>query len=177
MPKPAFDFSENLLNLDIRQILRILPHRYPFLLVDRLEELEIGKRVVATKNVTINEPFFVGHFPDHPIMPGVLILEMMAQAGGVMLLARDEHMGKLAYLAGVEKARFRKPVLPGDVLKAEIVMLRGRGGMGWVKGTARVGEAVVCEAELAFALVPRDAAAAAEEGHADGGDKEHGDKA
>ena len=144
------------MQLNIQQILQTLPHRYPFLLVDRVDELEIGKRVVAIKNVTINEPFFEGHFPDHPIMPGVLIIEMMAQAGGVMLLASDEHKGKLAYLAGVEKARFRKPVLPGDVLRAEIIMLRGRGGMGWVKASATVGETVVCDAELAFALVPRD---------------------
>ncbi len=146
------------MQLDIRQILQTLPHRYPFLLVDRVDELEVGKRVVATKNVTINEPFFVGHFPDHPIMPGVLIIEMMAQAGGVMLLASEEHKGKLAYLAGVEKARFRKPVLPGDVLKAEIVMLRGRAGMGWVKATATVGETTVCEAELAFAVIAREKA-------------------
>ena len=144
------------MQLDIRQILQILPHRYPFLLVDKLEELEVGKRVVALKNVTINEPFFVGHFPDRPIMPGVLIIEMMAQAGGVMLLAREEHMGKLAYLAGIEKSRFRKPVVPGDVLRAEVTMLRGRGSMGWVKATATVDGAVVCEAELAFAIVPRD---------------------
>jgi 3-hydroxyacyl-[acyl-carrier-protein] dehydratase len=143
--------------IEAGDILRLLPHRYPFLLVDRVLEVEPGQRVVAVKNVTINEPFFAGHFPDHPIMPGVLIIEMMAQAGGVMLLTTEEHKGKLAYLAGVEKARFRKPVLPGDTLRAEVTMLRAWGGMGWVKAAAYVGEKLVCDAELAFALVARDA--------------------
>jgi 3-hydroxyacyl-[acyl-carrier-protein] dehydratase len=141
-----------------KELLEILPHRYPFLLVDKVLELESGQRVVALKNVTLNEPFFVGHFPGNPIMPGVLILEMMAQIGGVMLLTMDEHKGKLAYLAGVEKARFRKPVLPGDTLISEITLLRARGGMGWVKASTKVGDKVVCEAELAFALVARETA-------------------
>ncbi len=144
------------LTYEAKEILRILPHRYPFLLVDRVLELEPGKRVVALKNVTLNEPFFVGHFPGTPIMPGVLILEMMAQAGGVMLLTLDAHKGELAYLVGVEKARFRKTVLPGDTLTAEIVMLKSRSNMGWVKATAHVSGKLVCEAELAFALIPRD---------------------
>ena len=144
---------------EARDILRILPHRYPFLLVDRILELEPGLRIVAIKNVTINEPFFVGHFPGHPIMPGVLIIEMMAQAGGVMMLMQEEHKGKLAYLAGVEKARFRKPVLPGDSLRTEITMLKGRGSVGWVKATAHVGDKLVCEAEISFALIARDEAA------------------
>jgi beta-hydroxyacyl-ACP dehydratase FabZ len=143
--------------IEAKEILRILPHRYPFLLVDRVLELEPGQRIVAVKNVTLNEPFFTGHFPGEPIMPGVLIIEMMAQAGGVMMLALEEHKGKLAYLAAVEKARFRKPVLPGDSLRAEITMLKGRSGMGWVKATAHVGEKLVCDAEIAFALVARDA--------------------
>lgn len=138
-------------------VLDILPHRYPFLLVDKVLELEPGTRVRALKNVTFNEPFFVGHFPGHPVMPGVLIIEMMAQAGGVMLLTQDEHKSKLAYLAGVEKARFRKPVLPGDTLIAEVTMLRSRSGMGWVKALAYVGDALVCEADLAFAVVAPDA--------------------
>jgi 3-hydroxyacyl-[acyl-carrier-protein] dehydratase len=143
------------LPLGAKELLEILPHRYPFLLVDKVVELERGQRVVAVKNVTVNEPFFTGHFPGNPIMPGVLIVEMMAQAGGVMLLSLDEQKGKLAYIAGIEKCRFRKPVLPGDTLVAEITMLRARGNMGWVKATARVDEKVVCEAELAFALVER----------------------
>lgn len=144
------------MEIDAQQILRILPHRYPFLLVDRILEVDAGKRAVAVKNVTINEPFFVGHFPDHPIMPGVLIIEMMAQTGGVMLLISEANRGKLAYLAGVEKARFRKPVLPGDTITAEVEMIKARGSVGWVKATARVGDKVVCEAELSFALISKE---------------------
>lgn len=139
-----------------KELLRILPHRYPFLLVDRVLEIEPGQRAVAVKNVTFNEPFFVGHFPGNPIMPGVLIIEMLAQTGGVMLLVTDEHKNKLAYLAGIEKARFRKPVLPGDTLTAEVTMLKSRGSVGWVKATAKVGDKLVCDAELSFALVPRE---------------------
>ena len=145
------------MELEAKDILKILPHRYPFLLVDRVLEVEPGKRIVAQKNVTINEEFFVGHFPGAPIMPGVLIIEMMAQSGGIMLLTIEENHGKLAYLAGIEKARFRKPVLPGDTLIAEIIMLRTRASMGWFKASAKVDGKVVCEAELVFALVDRDA--------------------
>jgi beta-hydroxyacyl-ACP dehydratase FabZ len=144
------------LTLDANEILHILPHRYPFLLVDRILELEPGKRVVGQKNVTMNEHFFVGHFPGHPIMPGVLIIEMMAQVGGVMLLKTEGNAGKLAYLAGVEKARFRKPVVPGDTLTAEITIVRSRGNMGWTKAEARVDGTLVCDAEISFALVPRE---------------------
>jgi beta-hydroxyacyl-ACP dehydratase FabZ len=144
------------LTLDASEILHILPHRYPFLLVDRILELEPGKRVVGQKNVTMNEHFFVGHFPGHPIMPGVLIIEMMAQVGGVMLLKTEGNAGKLAYLAGVEKARFRKPVVPGDTLTAEITIVRSRGNMGWTKAEARVDGTLVCDAEIAFALVARE---------------------
>lgn len=144
------------MTLDASEIFQILPHRYPFLLVDRILELEPGKRVVGQKNVTMNEHFFVGHFPGHPIMPGVLIIEMMAQVGGVMLLKAEGNANKLAYLAGVEKARFRKPVLPGDTITAEIVILRERGNMGWTKAEARVDGVLVCDAEISFALVPRE---------------------
>ncbi len=144
------------MEIDAQQLLRILPHRYPFLLVDRIIEVEEGKRAVGIKNVTFNEPFFVGHFPDHPIMPGVLIIEMMAQAGAVMLLGSDAYRGKLPYLAGIEKAKFRKPVLPGDTLTAEVEMIKSRGTVGWVKATAHVGDTLVCEAELSFALVSRE---------------------
>ena len=139
--------------LDARQILKILPHRYPFLLVDTIVELVPGERVVGTKNVTINEEFFVGHFPGHPIMPGVLIVEMMAQTAGVMLLTLPEHVGKLAYLAGVDKARFRKPVLPGDTLVATVSLLRARSNVAWVKAETRVNDVLVCEAELSFSLI------------------------
>jgi len=144
------------LELSAKELLDILPHRYPFLLIDRVLEVEPGVRAVGLKNVTFNEPFFVGHFPGHPIMPGVLIIEMMAQAGGVMLLTLPEHRGKLAYLAGVEKARFRKPVLPGDTLVAEVTMLKARGHIGFVEAKVKVGEDVVCSAELMFALQTRN---------------------
>lgn len=141
--------------LDTKQILAMLPHRYPFLFVDKVLELEPGARAVAVKNVTINEPFFQGHFPGHPIMPGVLLIEMLAQIGGIMLLALAEHKGKLAYLAGVDKTRFRKPVQPGDTLVAQVVMTRVRGNVGWAKGEARVDDKLVCEAELIFSLADR----------------------
>ena len=147
------------MEIDAQQLLRILPHRYPFLLVDRVLEVEEGKRAVGLKNVTFNEPFFIGHFPDHPIMPGVLIVEMMAQAGAVMLLGSPGYQGKLPYLAGIEKAKFKKPVLPGDTLIAEVEMIKSRGMVGWVKATARVGDTIVCEAELSFALVNKNPAA------------------
>jgi beta-hydroxyacyl-ACP dehydratase FabZ len=143
------------LEISAKELLNILPHRYPFLLLDKVLEVEPGQRVVGVKNVTVNEQFFVGHFPGAPIMPGVLIIEFMAQAGGVMLLTLDEHRGKLAYLAGVEKSRFRKPVLPGDTLIAEVTMVRSRGNVGWVKAEAKVDGRVVCEAEMSFALMPR----------------------
>lgn len=144
------------LPIEAQTLLRILPHRYPFLLVDRVLELEPGKRILARKNVSINEPYFVGHFPNTPIMPGVLQLEMMAQAGGVLLLLPPENAGKLALLTGIEKARFRRPVVPGDVLEVEITVTRFRGVMGWVHGEARVEGKVVSEADISFALAEGD---------------------
>lgn len=140
--------------LEIEAIKEILPHRYPFLLVDRILELEPGKRAIGIKNVTVNEPFFQGHFPQRAIMPGVLIIEAMAQVGGIMILSVEEHRGKLAYLGTVDGVKFRRPVVPGDTLQMETELLRIRGNMGRVRCAARVGDQSVAEAEIMFALVP-----------------------
>lgn len=142
--------------LDIQDILRILPHRYPFLLVDRITEIVRTKRIVALKNVTANEPYFVGHFPDHPIMPGVLVVEAMAQAGGVLLLTefpdRDE---RLLLFTGIEKAKFRRPVSPGDQLRIEVDVLVWRGTAGRMQGKAYVGGKLACEAIVTCRLLPK----------------------
>ena len=142
--------------LDIEDIQRILPHRYPFLLVDRILELEPGMRAVGLKNVTINEAFFQGHFPGHPVMPGVLVVEAMAQVGGVLLLSMTGNDGKIAYFGGMDKVRFRKPVLPGDTLITEVELLRSRGDIGKVRVTGRVNRQIVAEGEYIFALVDRN---------------------
>ncbi len=139
--------------LDIDAIKEILPHRYPFLLVDRILELDPGVRAVGLKNVTANEPFFQGHFPLHPVMPGVLIIEAMAQVGGVMILSIDENKGKLAYLGTINDAKFRRPVVPGDALEMEVVLLRIRGNTGKVRCIARVDGQEAASAEILFALV------------------------
>ena len=140
--------------MSIDEILQVLPHRYPFLLVDRILELEPGKRAVGLKNVSINEGFFQGHFPGHPVMPGVLLIEAMAQVGGVILLSMSGNEGKLAYFAGMDKVRFRRPVLPGDSLISEVEVVKHRGSFGWVKGVARVDGQIVVEGELSYSLVP-----------------------
>jgi UDP-3-O-[3-hydroxymyristoyl] N-acetylglucosamine deacetylase/3-hydroxyacyl-[acyl-carrier-protein] dehydratase len=143
-------------SLSIDQIKEIMPHRYPFLLVDRIESLEEGKRVVGIKNVTINEPFFQGHFPGHPIMPAVLIIEAMAQVGGVLLLSMVEKpKEKLVYFMAIDKAKFRKPVFPGDQLRFELEMLRLRMNTCKMRGKAFVGEDLVAEAELLSVLMDR----------------------
>lgn len=139
---------------DIASIMEIMPHRYPFLLVDRITELEPGRRVVGLKNVSINEPFFQGHFPRHPIMPGVLIIEAMAQVGGVLLLSSvDDPRGKLVYFSGIDAARFRQSVLPGDQLRFELELLKLRGPLCKMRGTGWVGDALVAEAELMSTIV------------------------
>ena len=144
--------------LGVTEIQELLPHRYPFLLVDRITELEVGRRVVGLKSVTINEPFFRGHFQDHPIMPGVLIVEAMAQVGGVLLMrtldVKAEH--KVIYFVGIDKARFRKPVVPGDQLRftIEIRHLRSRNCRMW--GEATVDGKLVAEAELSCVVVDRE---------------------
>ncbi|MCP4549060.1 MAG: bifunctional UDP-3-O-[3-hydroxymyristoyl] N-acetylglucosamine deacetylase/3-hydroxyacyl-ACP dehydratase [bacterium] len=141
---------------NIRDILRLMPHRYPFLLVDRLLDMEDGKKVVGIKNVTINEPFFQGHFPGHPIFPAVLILESMAQTGGILLLSTvDNPKGKLVYFLAIDNARFRKPVLPGDQLRLELTMLRLRKSGCKMRGEAYVDGALVAEADLLAKVVER----------------------
>jgi 3-hydroxyacyl-[acyl-carrier-protein] dehydratase len=138
--------------LDINEIQQIIPHRPPFLLIDRILELEPGKRAVGLKNVTMNEPFFVGHFPGNPVMPGVLIVEALAQVGSVSMLAVEENRGKLGLFAGIDEFRFRGQVKPGDTLILEVEIIRLKGPIGKGKATARVGDAVVAEGGLMFAL-------------------------
>ena len=135
---------------DINEIMKLLPHRYPFIMVDRILELIPGKKVIALKNVTINEPFFQGHFPENPIMPGVLIIEAMGQAGAVLAaksLERESH-GSLIYFMGMDKVKFRKPVTPGDQLIFEIKFLKQRRNVFRMSGTAYVDENIVAQAEL-----------------------------
>ncbi|MDX2478831.1 MAG: 3-hydroxyacyl-ACP dehydratase FabZ [Desulfuromusa sp.] len=138
-----------MLVLNIQQIMKVLPHRYPFLLVDRIEEVEEGSMVFGYKNVTINEPFFQGHFPEQPVMPGVLIVEAMAQVGGAYVSVIDKiGEGRVTYFVGIDKARFRKPVLPGDVLRMEVELLSKRRGIYQFSGKAYVGDTLVAEAKL-----------------------------
>ncbi len=138
--------------LTIQEIKEIIPHRYPMLLVDRVEELEEGKRVVAKKNVTINEPFFQGHFPHEPVMPGVLRVEAMAQAGAVALLSLEDFRGKTAYFGGLDKAKFRKKVTPVDTLILEVEIIKVKSAAGIGKGIAYVDGKKVAEAELTFMI-------------------------
>ena len=135
------------------QIMEIIPHRDPFLLIDEVEELEVGKRVVATKFISPDSFWFPGHFPGHPVTPGVLIIEMLAQAGAVCALSMPENQGKIAFFAGIDKAKFRRQVLPGDTLRLEVEMLRVRGNFGMGKGTATVGGERAASAEITFALM------------------------
>jgi 3-hydroxyacyl-[acyl-carrier-protein] dehydratase len=141
-------------SLDWEDIKRILPHRYPFLLVDRILSLEAGKRIVGLKNITINEPFFQGHFPGRPIMPGVLIIEALAQVGGILaLVSTPEHLGNPSvFLMGLDKVRFRKPVVPGDQLVLELEALRGGKKFWRMQGKAFVNKTLVTEAELMAAV-------------------------
>lgn len=138
--------------LTIEEIKAIIPHRYPMLLIDRVEELEAGKRIVAKKNVTANEPFFQGHFPMEPVMPGVLIVEAMAQAGAVALLSLVDFQGKTAYFGALDKVKFRKKVVPGDSLRLEVEIQKIKGSAGVGKGIAYVDGKKACEAELTFMI-------------------------
>ena len=139
--------------LDINQIMDIIPHRPPFLLVDRIVEVEAGRRAVGIKNVTMNEPHFAGHFPVNPIMPGVLIVEALAQVGSVAMLLVEENKGKLGLFAGIDGMRFRGQVKPGDVLRLEVEITKLKGPIGKGQATATVEGKVVAEGELMFALI------------------------
>jgi 3-hydroxyacyl-[acyl-carrier-protein] dehydratase len=142
--------------LDINEIQRILPHRYPFLLIDRVVDLKRKQRIVALKNVSINEPFFGGHFPNMPIMPGVLIVEAIAQAGGALLLTEvEDRDDKLMAFTGIERARFRRPVMPGDQLRIEVEVKAWRGTAARMEGRVFVGQKRVAEATVTCQLVPR----------------------
>ncbi len=138
--------------LDINEIKDIIPHRYPFLLVDRILEVEEGKSAIGIKNVSANEEFFNGHFPDYPVMPGVLIVEALAQVGAVAMLKKEENKGRLAFFTGIDKCRFKRQVKPGDQLRLEVEMVRFKGAIGKGKGVATVDGEVACELEMMFAL-------------------------
>jgi beta-hydroxyacyl-ACP dehydratase FabZ len=142
--------------IDVKEIMQILPHRYPFLLVDRIESLKEGEEIVGIKNVSINEPFFVGHFPGNPIMPGVLIIEAMAQVGGVLAFhsSPKEWAGSLVYFMGIDKVRFRKPVVPGDQLRLKLTTIRQKQKVFKMRGEAYVDDTLVAEAEL-MAVIER----------------------
>ncbi len=138
--------------LNTREIMEILPHRNPFLLVDCVESMEPRKKIVAYKNVTMNEPYFQGHFPGHPVMPGVLIVEALAQAGSIAALSVPENKGKIGYFGGINNCRFKKVVEPGDVLRLEVEMTKVRGPVGMGVGTAYVGDQIACKCEITFII-------------------------
>lgn len=142
--------SEMLMNKE--QIMEIIPHRDPFLLIDEVEEMEVGKRIVAYKHIKEDEYWFKGHFPEYPVTPGVLIIEMLAQAGAICMLSIEEHKGKIGFLGGVNNAKFRRQVLPGDTLRLEVEMLKVRRSVGVAKAVATVNGEKAVSAEISFAL-------------------------
>jgi len=156
LKKDLINMASEEVYMDIQKIMDFLPHRYPFLLIDRVIEMEEGKRVTALKNVTINEPFFTGHFPGVPVMPGVLMVEAMAQAGGVLLFSSlEDKESSIAMLLGVDKCRWRRPVRPGDQLVIEVDVLRLKARVGKMAAKALVNGAVAAEAEITFSLVKK----------------------
>jgi 3-hydroxyacyl-[acyl-carrier-protein] dehydratase len=144
-------------NLDVQRIMELIPHRFPFLMIDRIREIEFGVRAVGVKNVSINEPFFAGHFPQRPVFPGVLIIESMAQTAGCLVVATlgPESEGKLVYFMTIEEARFRKPVVPGDQMLVHVDKLRNRGPVWKFSGKAFVGSTLVAEAIFSAMIVDR----------------------
>ncbi|MDY6155413.1 MAG: 3-hydroxyacyl-ACP dehydratase FabZ [Agathobacter sp.] len=138
--------------LNTQQIMEILPHRNPFLLIDTIEELVPGEKAVAKKNVTMNEPYFMGHFPGNPVMPGVLIIEALAQTGAVAILCQDEWKGKTAYFAGINNAKFKQKVVPGDTLELTTEIIKVKGPIGVGRAVAKVNGKTACMAELTFAI-------------------------
>jgi 3-hydroxyacyl-[acyl-carrier-protein] dehydratase len=146
--------SESTTILDSRAIQSIIPHRYPFLLVDRIVDIEAGKRAVGLKNVSIGEPYFQGHFPDYAVMPGVLIVEALAQVGAVVLLQLEEFKGRIAFFAGIDKVRFKRQVKPGDTLRLEVELGQVRRNIGTGTGVATVDGEVACRGEFMFAIGP-----------------------
>jgi 3-hydroxyacyl-[acyl-carrier-protein] dehydratase len=146
--------DDGLITLSSVEIQKIIPHRYPFLLVDKIIEMEWGKRAVGIKNVTANEPFFQGHFPGFPVMPGVLMIEAIAQVGALAVLGMPEHKGKIAFFAGVDEVRFKRQVVPGDTLRLEVTLTRVRGPNGQGVGEATVDGQMACRGSFMFALAP-----------------------
>ncbi|RBP37818.1 3-hydroxyacyl-ACP dehydratase FabZ [Garciella nitratireducens] len=142
--------------LESKEIQKMIPHRYPFLLVDRIIEIEEGKKAVGIKNVTANEPFFQGHFPENPIMPGVLMVEALAQVGAVCVLSQQEYQGKLVVFAGVDKLRFKKQVIPGDQLRMEVELISIKRGIGKAKAVATVENQIAVKGEIMFAIVENE---------------------
>lgn len=153
MDQPETALPTTLSNVDIQ---KLIPHRFPFLLVDKIVEMEWGKRAVGIKNVTANEPFFTGHFPGFPVMPGVLIIEAIAQVGAVAVLGMPENKGKLAFFAGLDEVRFKRQVVPGDTLRMEVTLTRVRGSFGQGEGVATVDGDIACKGQFMFMMGKSD---------------------